>query len=181
MRDTRTIFMGISLIAVVGAISINMTPKDSLGCGGTEFASDSGDCPVAEFYMTVDGEDLDPVARKMCFRIFKTEDRCTVYTYSIVPVTEYAAPGSEPSDEYVDITYGVGCEESGVEGVLVANVDGESVVMALRGVPTREPIPVIESAEPLVRGSCSTASKYYAGDFELFVIPVSEVASAELR
>ena len=171
MRDTRATFMGISLIAVMGAISINITPKESLGCGGTEFASGSEDCPVAEFYMTLDGEKLDPVARNMCFRIFKTEDRCTVYTYSIVPVTEYAAFGSEPSDEYVDITYGVGCEESGVEGVLVENVDGESVVMALRGVPTRAPIPVIESAEPLVTGSCSTASKYYAGDFELFVNP----------
>ena len=49
MKDTRTMFMGISLIAVVGAISIGITPSDSLGCGGTEFASDSGDCPVAEF------------------------------------------------------------------------------------------------------------------------------------
>jgi len=173
MKDTRTIFMGISLIAVVGAISINITPKGSLGCGGTEFASGSGDCSVAEFYVTVNGDDWDPVARKMCFRTLGSEDGCTTYKYSIVAATEYAAPGSEPSDEYVEITYGVGCEESGVEGALVENVDGESVAMALSGIPTRPPIPVIESAEPLVTGSCSTASKYYAGDFELFVIPAS--------
>ena len=174
MKNTRTMFLGISLFSVLGVISLNITPKTSLGCGGTEFASGSGDCPVAEFYMTVDGDDWDPVARKMCLRSFKIEDRCTVYTYGIVPLTEYAAPGSEPSDEYIDITYGVGCEESGLEGVLVENADGESVEMSLWGVPTRPPLPVIESAEPLVTGSCSTASKYYAGDFELFVIPVSE-------
>ncbi|MGB3050814.1 MAG: hypothetical protein WBB42_07425 [Polyangiales bacterium] len=174
MKETRTMFMGISLIAVVGAISLNITPKTSLGCGGTEFASGSGDCPLAEFYMTVDGDDWDPIVRKMCFRTFESEARCTVYKYSIVPVTEDAAPFSEPSEEYVEITYGVGCEESGVEGALVENVDGESVAMSLWGVPTRPPMPDIESAEPLVTGSCSTASKYYAGDFELFVIPVSE-------
>jgi len=174
MKEARTIFMGISLIAVVGAISINITPQESLGCGGTEFTNGSGDCSLAEFYMTVDGDDLDPIARKMCFRTFESEDRCTVYKYSIVPATEDAAPGSEPSDQYVEITHGVGCEENRVEGALVEDLDGESVAMALWGVPTRSPIPVIESGEPLVRGSCSTASKYHAGNFELFVIPVGE-------
>lgn len=174
MRDRRTTLMSISLVAILGAVFMRTTPSEALGCGGTEFASNSEDCPIAEFYMHVDGDDWDPITKNMCFRTFKSEARCTVFEYSIVPVTEYVAPGSEPSDQYVDITYGVGCEENRVEGTLVEDIDGESVTMALWGVPTRPPIPVIESAEPLATGLCSTASKYHAGDFELFVFPISE-------
>lgn len=170
----RITLMSISLIAIVGAISIGLTPKESLGCGGTEFADASEDCPTAQFHMTIDGEDWDPISKKMCFRMFESEARCTVYEYNLVPVNEYTAVGAEPSDQYVDLTHGVGCDENRVEGELEETVDGESVWMSLSGVLTRSPIPVVESTEPLAVGSCSTASKYHAGDFELFVVPSSE-------
>ena len=170
MNVKHAMVMGIPLIAVVGAMSLNLTPKESLGCGGTEFASGSGECPVVEFQMTLNSEDWEPIARKMCFRTLKSEAGCTVYQYSIVSVTEEAPPASEPSAQYVNITYGRGCDVNRMEGSLIEVVDEERVVIALAGTPTRAPIPMTESAEPLAMGAC-TSSKYAAGEFELLVAP----------
>lgn len=171
MTDKRTVLWGIGVLAMVGAVSLNITPKESLGCGGTEFASGSGECPVAEFHMTMDSEDWDPIARKMCFRSLKSEDGCTVYRYGLVPVTEDAPEEGEPTTEYVNITYGTGCKASKVEGALVETVNDEVVVMTLSGTAMHAPIPLVETAEPLGAGSCAS-NKYQAGEFELFVSPL---------
>ena len=63
---------------------------------------------IAQFQMTMETGEVDPITRSMCFRTLKSEAGCTVFQYSIVPVTEDVAPGSEPSDEYLEITYGTG-------------------------------------------------------------------------
>ena len=173
MNIKHTMLMGIPLIAVVGAMSLNLTPQESLGCGGTEFASGSGECPVVEFKMTMNSEDWEPIAKKMCFRTLKSEAGCTVYQYSIVSVTEEAPPASEPSAQYVNITYGRGCDVNRMEGSLIEVVAEEHVVIALAGTPTRTPIPMTRTAEPLAMGAC-TSSKYAVGEFEIWVAPPSE-------
>ena len=170
MNDKRTVLLGVGVLVVLGAVSLNVTPKKALGCGGTEFESGSGECPVAEFHMTMGSEEWDPIARKMCFRSLKSEDGCTVYRYSIVPVTEDAPPEGEPATEYVNITHGSGCKVAKVEGSLIETVNAERMVMTLSGTPTRAPIPLIETAEPLGAGDCASSSnKYHSGEFELFL------------
>lgn len=170
MNDRRNVLMGISFIAVIGVVFLNITPKESLGCGGTEFETRSKECPVAEFGMTPQVGDWDPLTRKMCLKGLKTEGGCTVYEYSIAPLTEAAdsEPGSEPSEEYVEITYGSGCAESLLEGSLVEIVEDERVVMALSGTLKRAPLPIVESTEPLATGDC-TSKQYGDGNFKLFV------------
>lgn len=173
MKGKRTALLGVALIGVVGLISLNVTPKDALGCGGSDFSSSVEECSTVQFELTMETGELDPITRSMCFRTFKSEAGCTVFQYSIVPVTEDVAPGSEPSDEYLEITYGRGCSENRVEGSLVEAIGEEREAMALAGTPTRAPIPMLASAEPLVTGSCRS-DKGETGEFELFVIPPSE-------
>ena len=72
MKETRTIFMGIVLIAVVGLVSLNLSPSESVGCGGTEF-SGAAPCSMAEFEMTMQEAEPLRVERKMCFRSLKAE------------------------------------------------------------------------------------------------------------
>lgn len=173
MKEKRTLLLGVALVGVVGLISLNLTPKDALGCGGSDFSSRAEECSTAQFELTMETGDLDPITRSMCFRTLKSEAGCTVFQYSIVPVTEDVAPGSEPSDEYLEITYGRGCSENRVEGSLIAAIDEQPVAMALAGTPTRAPIPMLASAEPLVTGSCRS-DNWETGEFELFVIAPSE-------
>ena len=173
MSNKSTLLMSAAMIGVLGAVSLNITPRESLGCGGTEFSSNSGECPVAEFEMTPQMGDSDPITRKMCFRTLESAGGCTVYKYRIAPVTEDPETGSEPSAEYVDITYGSGCAEIRLEGSLVEIIDEQRVVIALSGTPTRAPIPATKSTEPLATGSC-TSSHYEEAEFELFVLPPTE-------
>ncbi len=173
-----SLLMGVAMIGVLGGISLNITPRESLGCGGTEFSSNSGECPVAEFHMTPQVGDWDPITRKMCLQSLESAGGCTVYKYriapaTIAPVTEDPEAGSEASVEYVDITYGSGCAENRLEGSLVEIIDEQRVVMALSGTPTRAPIPTTKSVEPLATGSC-TWSHYEEAEFELFVLPPTE-------
>ena len=174
MKRKGTLLMGLALVVVVGFISLNITgPREALGCGGTEFAGGPTECPIAEFQMTMESEDWDPIARKMCFRTLKTEAGCTLYRYNIVPVTEHSEPGAEASEQYLDITYGEGCDVNRLEGSVIEVVDEERVEMFLSGTPTRAPIPIEESLEPLATGDC-TSSKYVTGEFELYVVSVEE-------
>ena len=168
-----SLLMGIAMIGVLGGISLNVTPRKSLGCGGTEFTSSSQECSVVEFHMTPQVGDWDPMTREMCFQSLKSAGGCTVYKYRLAPVTEAPEAGSEASAEYVDITYGRGCAENRLEGSLVEIIDEQRVVMALSGTPTRAPIPTTKSVEPLATGSC-TWSHYEEAAFELFVLPPTE-------
>lgn len=174
MNNKRTVLFGLGALLVVGAISLNVTPKKALGCGGTEFESGSGECPIAQFHMTMDSEEWDPIARKMCFRSLKSEDGCTVYRYGIVPVTEDAPAEGEPTTEYVNITYGAGCKVGSVEGALIEIVDDDRVVMTLTGTPTRAPLPLVATAEPLGAGDCAYNDYQKKGEFELFLGTLDE-------
>lgn len=173
MYEKRTVFMGFAFIAFIGAISMNLTPKDALGCGGSDFSSSTEECSVAQFDITMETGDLDSIVRNLCFRTLKSEAGCTVFHYNIVPVTERVALGSEPSDEFVDITYGRGCSENRVEGSLFETIGEEQVTMALSGTPTRAPIPMVQSAKPLAKGACMS-DKWETGEFDLFVTLPSE-------
>jgi len=173
MYEKRTVFMGVAFMAFIGAISMNLTPKDALGCGGTDFSSSTEECSVAQFDMTMETADWDPIIRNLCFRTLKSEAGCTVFHYNIVPVTEHVAPGSEPSDEFVDITYGRGCSENRVEGSLLETIGEERVAIVLSGTPTRAPIPMVQSAKLLAKGSCMS-DNWETGEFDLFVTPPSE-------
>lgn len=173
MYETRTLLMGIAVAGILVAIALNITPAKSLGCGGTEFSTSSGECQVVEFDMALQVGDRGPIKREMCFRSLESAGGCTVYKYHIAPVTDdpEASPGA--SGEYIDITYGSGCAENRLEGSLVEIVDEERVVMALSGTPTRAPIPLMNSPEPLATGSW-TDSHGEEAQFELFVFVASE-------
>ena len=168
MKERRTFILGIAIVSSLGLVSLGVSPKESLGCGGTEFESDTPVCSVAEFQMTMDSVDWEPVHRKMCLRALESEAGCTVYAYDLVGVDEDPPDRSDATVEELEIVHGRGCEAPRVDGTLVEMVDEKSVPIAMVGTPTRAPIPLGDTMEPLASGQCLSA-EWDDGQFELRV------------
>lgn len=171
MKKRRIMFMAASVFAVVGFASLDVSLPE-LGCGGTEFRAAATECPKAVFEMTMDEVDLEPVERQMCLRTLKVESACAVYEYNLVGLGEEVPDSAERGAEHLQIVHGRGCEAVRVEGRVMATIETEPVEIAMVGTPTRAPIPVTDTEEPLAIGTCSSAD-WKVGEFELAVTPAS--------
>lgn len=171
MRERKTLFMAVGVLAVIGLASLNVSVPE-LGCGGTEFREATADCPTAVFEMTMDEVDLEPVERKMCLRALKVESACAVYEYNLVGLDEEVPDSAERGAEHLQIVHGRGCEAVRVDGTVMAKIETEPVEIAMVGTPTRAPIPVTDTEEPLAIGTCSSAD-WKVGEFELAVTPAA--------
>lgn len=168
MREKRTVMLGVATVSLLGLVSLGISPEQSLGCGGTEFEGDSQFCSVAEFEMTMDSVDWEPVERKMCLRTLKTEGGCAVYEYSLVGVDQEPPARDEVAAEHLQIIHGRACQTPRIAGTLVETIDEKPVEIAMVGTPTRAPIPLDDTVEPLATGRC-LSTEWDEGEFELSV------------
>lgn len=172
MKERKTFVLGIAVFAVLGFASLNVgTPE--LGCGGTELAGESVECAIAEFEMTMESADLEPVQRKMCLRTLKVDGGCTAYEYNLVGIDDDLPKQGELMRERMHIVYGKQCDANELHGVIVENVEDEPLTITMTGTPVRSPSVDGDGSEPLAFGTCMS-EEWQEGEFELMVVPTAD-------
>lgn len=172
MRERQRGIAGLAAFAVLGVISLNVSPPD-LGCGGTEYSADGTECATAEFAMTIESARYARVERQMCLRALRAESGCALYEYNLVGLDEESHGMEEVAPEWLRIVHGEGCDETSFEATLVEPIDGKSMKIAMVGTPTRAPIFTDDTAEPLAFGTCTTDS-WDGAEFELSIAWAAE-------